>query len=108
MGPRHGQRESIMSEDSFYDADEGNEETVLRPEQHKRSPSLSKALARVRESIVGVNSQFECPVCFEEMKPPVHMFQCRQGHVVCQVLYWSIRHPYIFSFFFRTVETKVD
>merc|ERR1712059_49647 len=32
----------------------------------------------------GVNSQFECPVCFEEMKPPVKMFHCRQGHVVCQ------------------------
>ena len=77
---------SIMSEDTFYDANEGNEENVLTPEQHRRTPSLSKALARVRESIVGVNSQFECPVCFEEMKPPVHMFQCRQGHVVCQVL----------------------
>eukprot|EP00092_Neocalanus_flemingeri_P075302 GFUD01093269.1.p1 GENE.GFUD01093269.1~~GFUD01093269.1.p1 ORF type:complete len:264 (+),score=68.70 GFUD01093269.1:33-824(+) len=85
VGPRHQTlRESNTSEESFYDANDAIEETVLSTKQHMRSPSLSKALARVRESIVGVNSQFECPVCFEEMKPPVNMFQCRQGHVVCQ------------------------
>eukprot|EP00092_Neocalanus_flemingeri_P016696 GFUD01018059.1.p1 GENE.GFUD01018059.1~~GFUD01018059.1.p1 ORF type:complete len:278 (-),score=72.12 GFUD01018059.1:193-993(-) len=87
VGPRQQtQRESNTSEDSSYNAEDGNEDTVLSTQdsQHRRSPSLSKALARVRESIVGVNSQFECPVCFEEMKPPVNMFQCRQGHVVCQ------------------------
>eukprot|EP00092_Neocalanus_flemingeri_P100064 GFUD01127752.1.p1 GENE.GFUD01127752.1~~GFUD01127752.1.p1 ORF type:complete len:269 (+),score=61.73 GFUD01127752.1:1-807(+) len=85
VGPRHQTlRESNTSEESFYDANDGIEETVLSTNQHMRSPSLSKALARVRESIIGVNSQFECPVCLEEMKPPVNMFQCRQGHVVCQ------------------------
>ena len=85
VGPRQEERESTnISEDSSNDANERSKENVLGAEQPKRSPSLSKALARVRESIVGVNSQFECPVCFEEMKPPVHMFQCRQGHVVCQ------------------------
>eukprot|EP00092_Neocalanus_flemingeri_P018949 GFUD01020529.1.p1 GENE.GFUD01020529.1~~GFUD01020529.1.p1 ORF type:complete len:269 (+),score=65.41 GFUD01020529.1:57-863(+) len=26
----------------------------------------------------------ECPVCFEEMKPPVRIVQCRSGHLVCQ------------------------
>ena len=60
-------------------------ETVMKTE-HMRSPSLSKAFDRVRESIAGVSSQFECPVCFDEMKPPLSMYQCRQGHVVCQVL----------------------
>ena len=53
--------------------------------RHMRSPSLTHALARVRESIGGVNTQFECPVCFELMRPPINVFQCRQGHVVCKV-----------------------
>lgn len=30
-------------------------------------------------------SEFECPVCFEEMRPPTRIFQCVQGHVVCEV-----------------------
>ncbi|XP_059094963.1 uncharacterized protein LOC131889792 isoform X3 [Tigriopus californicus] len=27
---------------------------------------------------------FECSVCLEEMKPPVKIFQCRNGHVLCE------------------------
>ena len=64
-------------------------EEVVTP-AHIRSPSLSKAFDRVRESIAGVSSQFECPVCFEEMKPPLNMFQCRQGHVVCEVVKYYV------------------
>ena len=78
-----GQRQS---QDSFYDAEEGEEIETVFSSKHTRSPSLSNALDRVRESIAGVSSHFECPVCFEEMKPPLNMFQCRQGHVVCQVI----------------------
>eukprot|EP00092_Neocalanus_flemingeri_P025015 GFUD01027127.1.p1 GENE.GFUD01027127.1~~GFUD01027127.1.p1 ORF type:complete len:265 (-),score=74.02 GFUD01027127.1:73-867(-) len=26
----------------------------------------------------------ECPICFEEMKPPTRIIQCRSGHLVCQ------------------------
>eukprot|EP00092_Neocalanus_flemingeri_P025016 GFUD01027128.1.p1 GENE.GFUD01027128.1~~GFUD01027128.1.p1 ORF type:complete len:277 (-),score=73.75 GFUD01027128.1:72-902(-) len=26
----------------------------------------------------------ECPVCFEEMKPPTRIIQCREGHLICQ------------------------
>eukprot|EP00092_Neocalanus_flemingeri_P027979 GFUD01030376.1.p1 GENE.GFUD01030376.1~~GFUD01030376.1.p1 ORF type:complete len:248 (+),score=63.89 GFUD01030376.1:55-798(+) len=26
----------------------------------------------------------ECPICFEEMKPPVRIVQCRSGHLLCQ------------------------
>merc|ERR1712059_187137 len=92
MSPRNSQ------EDTFFDAEELHVPNLAKPNpmpsqtqemelplsNQGRSPSLSKALSRVRESILGVNSQFECPVCFEEMKPPVKMFHCRQGHVVCQ------------------------
>ena len=27
---------------------------------------------------------FECSVCMDEMKPPVKIFQCRNGHVMCE------------------------
>ena len=27
--------------------------------------------------------QFECPVCLEEMKPPVRIHQCVDGHLLC-------------------------
>ena len=26
----------------------------------------------------------ECPICFDEMKPPTRIVQCRSGHLVCQ------------------------
>ena len=26
----------------------------------------------------------ECPVCMEEMKPPKKIFQCSNGHVICE------------------------
>ena len=30
-------------------------------------------------------SEFECPICLEEMRPPRKIGQCRLGHVICQV-----------------------
>merc|ERR1711864_53068 len=29
-----------------------------------------------------IRNELECPVCFAEMKPPVHIWQCAQGHPV--------------------------
>ena len=90
MGPR-------QSVDSFYDSEEGNIEKVVVPVQHQRSPSLANALARVRETIVGVSSQFECPVCFDEMKPPLNMFQCCQGHTYKLYHYFVLHSTLIFE-----------
>ena len=28
--------------------------------------------------------EFECPVCMDDMKPPTRIFQCRNGHVICE------------------------
>jgi hypothetical protein len=30
-------------------------------------------------------SELECPVCLEEMKPPVRIWQCLSGHAVCEL-----------------------
>jgi len=33
---------------------------------------------------VDIGNELECPVCFQEMKPPIHIWQCAQGHPVCE------------------------
>ena len=30
------------------------------------------------------DKDFECSVCLDDMKPPVKIFQCRNGHVMCE------------------------
>ena len=32
-----------------------------------------------------VRELLECPVCLEEMKPPKKVFQCSNGHVICEL-----------------------
>jgi len=31
-----------------------------------------------------LKTEFECPICFEEMKPPMRIWQCVDGHPVCE------------------------
>ena len=28
--------------------------------------------------------EFDCPICLERMKPPKKIFQCKNGHVLCE------------------------
>ena len=37
----------------------------------------------------------ECPICFDEMKPPTRIVQCRSGHLVCQQ---CMNRPQVSSF----------
>ena len=37
----------------------------------------------------------ECPICFEEMAPPVRIFQCRDGHLVC---HFALRELHSYTF----------
>jgi len=39
---------------------------------------------RPRTAPIDIGNELECPVCFLEMRPPVHIWQCAQGHPVCQ------------------------
>jgi len=29
-------------------------------------------------------TEFECPICFEEMRPPTRIWQCVDGHAICE------------------------
>ena len=31
-----------------------------------------------------MKKDFECPVCYELMEPPRRIFQCLNGHLICQ------------------------
>jgi len=33
----------------------------------------------------------ECPVCLEEMAPPTRIFQCRNGHLLCETCKTGLR-----------------
>merc|ERR1712106_493827 len=46
------------------------------------SPSSSESCSKLFRA--EIRTELECPVCFAEMKPPVHIWQCAQGHPVCQ------------------------
>ena len=41
-------------------------------------------LANSRTDLSMFDKDFECSVCLEEMRPPVKIFQCRNGHVMCE------------------------
>eukprot|EP00092_Neocalanus_flemingeri_P058183 GFUD01069291.1.p1 GENE.GFUD01069291.1~~GFUD01069291.1.p1 ORF type:complete len:257 (-),score=76.02 GFUD01069291.1:48-818(-) len=45
---------------------------------------LKSPLGNEKVATLDIGKELECPVCFEEMKPPVHIWQCSQGHLVCQ------------------------
>jgi len=38
-----------------------------------------------RDTTGRVRELLECPVCLEEMKPPKKIFQCSNGHVICEL-----------------------
>merc|ERR1719365_465687 len=50
--------------------------------ENVKSPTTASELAKLCPA--DLRNELECPVCFAEMKPPVHIWQCAQGHPVCQ------------------------
>jgi len=49
--------------------------------ENVKSPSGND---RPKMASIDIGNELECPVCLTEMKPPVHIWQCAQGHPVCQ------------------------
>merc|ERR1712129_663482 len=73
---------------------ENNKHMKLRAEKQERKESLHSRL----QALLGPPGQPakppppppsslipECPVCFESMKPPLQIFTCGNGHLVCSV-----------------------
>jgi len=49
------------------------------------TPAHEKNFAEATENnIAEARAEFECPVCAEVMSPPAHIWQCGDGHILCQ------------------------
>jgi len=53
----------------------------------KAVKELTQTLIKLGDNATEVGTDFkkdmECPVCFDEMKPPTRIFQCTNGHLIC-------------------------
>lgn len=62
--------------------------STLKVALEKSILELSRTLSNVgfnevKEENTSLKKEMECPVCFEEMKPPTRIFHCTSGHLVC-------------------------
>eukprot|EP00092_Neocalanus_flemingeri_P039997 GFUD01043566.1.p1 GENE.GFUD01043566.1~~GFUD01043566.1.p1 ORF type:complete len:235 (+),score=66.87 GFUD01043566.1:181-885(+) len=46
--------------------------------------NVKSPLGNEKVATLDIPKELECPVCYEEMKPPAHIWQCSQGHLVCE------------------------
>lgn len=51
----------------------------------RKIPSSDMVAETSRQDQTRVRDLLECPVCLEEMKPPKKIFQCSNGHVICEL-----------------------
>ena len=49
-----------------------------------QEPVASASNSSEVSSATKLNKLLECPVCLEEMRPPVKIFQCSNGHALCE------------------------
>ena len=49
-----------------------------------RSDSSSRSIHEVQYENVRINVNKECPICMEEMEPSIKIFQCSEGHWLCE------------------------
>jgi len=67
-------------QEKFTKQKEKSENTISKLETAKINLDMTKLL----EPGGGAISELECPVCLEEMRPPVRIWQCVSGHAVCE------------------------
>lgn len=71
---------------------------LLQSNFRAASPVVAQAATSPAQSLGSLNypgshgnidsifdKDFECSVCLDDMKPPLKIFQCRNGHVMCEV-----------------------
>ena len=70
--------------------------SLLTAEQMKRERKHKDSLVQLKEDLVKAEKQrvvsqseededqFACPVCLELLRPPLRIFQCPEGHILCE------------------------
>ena len=55
-------------------------ETIVRLKEELVKAERQRVIAQKEED----EDQFACPVCLELLKPPLRIFQCPEGHILCE------------------------
>ena len=70
--------------------------SLIASEQLKKERKHKEMIIRLKEELVKAEKQkvvaqneededqFACPVCLELLKPPLRIFQCPEGHILCE------------------------
>merc|ERR1711892_362620 len=72
-------KKKLSLQDEFTKQKEKSECLISKLETAKVNLDMAKLLQPARSI-----SELECPVCLEEMRPPVRIWQCVSGHAVCE------------------------
>ena len=56
----------------------------LNDELNKLDQKINLKFEDLKEDIKAPARAPECPICFEELKPPMHIIQCLKGHKLCE------------------------
>ena len=70
--------------------------SLLKTEQSKKERKHKESIIKLKEELVKAEKQrvvaqneenehqFACPVCLELLRPPLRIFQCPEGHILCE------------------------
>jgi len=73
-----------------------DEISLLKTEQSKKERKHKESIIKLKEELVKAEKQrvvaqneededqFACPVCLELLRPPLRIFQCPEGHILCE------------------------
>merc|ERR1711915_710521 len=53
-----------------------------RRDKEIRKEELSKSLLSKSSCSLNIESEIECPICFDLSRPPI--YQCPEGHIICK------------------------
>ena len=56
----------------------------LNEELNQLDQKINHKFEDLKEDIKAPARAPECPICFEELKPPMHIIQCQKGHKLCE------------------------
>ena len=57
-----------------------NKKQALQAELQQRLGTQGAQRAPIPASLIP-----ECPICMEDMRPPLQIFSCNNGHLICSV-----------------------
>ena len=86
MISRHLDEDENAQEDSSDD-ESSSDESIIDDENEGYENIWDAPIGSEEENEAPMEIQTsyapECPVCYEPMAPPVHIYQCARGHLVC-------------------------